>query len=232
MVFVTLTTPRQLLGSELVWRSQPVRPIPLATKAVFLLQCQQILSCHLFPWLTLHIGQDNAVDVFPLAFLNVFFGTGGEPSLNLANVNEFPSTQERSSSNSRYQDVQPHRQCHIPWDRTSELLFPCFRHNDLPIQRQDHHPQLRGCYGRCRIFISFPSYEFRTDHMELIPWRFFIYSTIWKCRFGRVCCDCAPPEPQFSYFTSVDLDIEGGGSAYYDSFVNEIRSLAAGASKK
>ncbi|KIP11453.1 carbohydrate-binding module family 5 protein [Phlebiopsis gigantea 11061_1 CR5-6] len=30
--------------------------------------------------------QDDAIDVFPLAFLNVFFGTGGEPSINLANV--------------------------------------------------------------------------------------------------------------------------------------------------
>jgi chitinase len=31
---------------------------------------------------------------------------------------------------------------------------------------------------------------------------------------------------------SVDLDIEGGGSAYYTTFVNKIRSLSAGASKK
>lgn len=30
--------------------------------------------------------QDDAIDVFPLAFLNVFFGPGGEPSLNLANT--------------------------------------------------------------------------------------------------------------------------------------------------
>lgn len=31
---------------------------------------------------------DNAIDVFPLAFLNVFFGPGGAPSLNLANVSQ------------------------------------------------------------------------------------------------------------------------------------------------
>jgi len=30
--------------------------------------------------------QDDAVDVFPIAFLNVFFGPGGAPSINLANV--------------------------------------------------------------------------------------------------------------------------------------------------
>ena len=29
---------------------------------------------------------DNSVDVIPIAFLNVFFGTGGLPSINLANV--------------------------------------------------------------------------------------------------------------------------------------------------
>ncbi|THV06084.1 glycoside hydrolase family 18 protein [Dendrothele bispora CBS 962.96] len=30
--------------------------------------------------------QDNTIDVFPLAFLNVFFGPGGAPSINLANT--------------------------------------------------------------------------------------------------------------------------------------------------
>ena len=32
--------------------------------------------------------------------------------------------------------------------------------------------------------------------------------------------------------SGVDLDIEGGSSAHYAVFVNEIRSLASGASKK
>jgi chitinase len=32
--------------------------------------------------------QDNAIDVFPIAFLNVFFGPGGAPSINLANVRD------------------------------------------------------------------------------------------------------------------------------------------------
>lgn len=30
--------------------------------------------------------QDDSIDVFPIAFLNVFFGAGGLPSLDLANV--------------------------------------------------------------------------------------------------------------------------------------------------
>lgn len=30
--------------------------------------------------------QDDVIDVLPIAFLNVFFGPGGAPSINLANV--------------------------------------------------------------------------------------------------------------------------------------------------
>ena len=36
----------------------------------------------------------------------------------------------------------------------------------------------------------------------------------------------------YASHTGVDLDIEGGSSAHYAVFVNEIRSLASGASKK
>ena len=46
-------------------------------------QCPEYLCTHVA---TFDIRQDDAIDVFPLAFLNVFFGPGGEPSLNLANV--------------------------------------------------------------------------------------------------------------------------------------------------
>lgn len=30
--------------------------------------------------------QDNTIDVFPVAFLYIFFGPGGAPVINLANV--------------------------------------------------------------------------------------------------------------------------------------------------
>lgn len=30
--------------------------------------------------------QDDAIDIIPIAFVNTFFGTGGYPVLNLANV--------------------------------------------------------------------------------------------------------------------------------------------------
>ena len=36
--------------------------------------------------LSFYCGSDSVIDAFPVAFLNVFFGTGGLPSINLANV--------------------------------------------------------------------------------------------------------------------------------------------------
>ena len=36
--------------------------------------------------LSFYCGSDSTIDAFPLAFLNVFFGAGGVPSINLANV--------------------------------------------------------------------------------------------------------------------------------------------------
>lgn len=34
----------------------------------------------------LHTFKDDAIDVVPVAFLDVFFGPGNVPSINLANV--------------------------------------------------------------------------------------------------------------------------------------------------
>ena len=42
------------------------------------LECKFSSDCHL--------KQDDIIDVIPMAFLNVFFGEGNEPSLDLANV--------------------------------------------------------------------------------------------------------------------------------------------------
>ncbi|EJD04291.1 class III chitinase [Fomitiporia mediterranea MF3/22] len=49
--------------------------------------------------LSFYCGDDSTIDAFPVAFLNVFFGTGGLPSINLANTCNptdnatFPGTQ-------------------------------------------------------------------------------------------------------------------------------------------
>lgn len=68
--------------------------------------------------------QDDAIDVIPIAFVNDFFGTGGYPILNLANV--------RASAQSRrdavilmrtHLDLQ-HYQCRVlQWHQSSQLFF-------------------------------------------------------------------------------------------------------------
>jgi hypothetical protein len=67
--------------------------------------------------------QDNNIDVFPIAFLHVFFGAGGLPSIDLANV----------STSYRYMrdlvdsspDLQRQRQPSFPWQSASQLPIPC-----------------------------------------------------------------------------------------------------------
>ena len=38
--------------------------------------------------LSYYCGSDSVINAFPVAFMNVFFGTGGYPSINLDNVGE------------------------------------------------------------------------------------------------------------------------------------------------
>ena len=45
--------------------------------------------------LSFYCGDDSTIDVFPVAFLHVFFGQGGLPSINLANVSETDSKKRR-----------------------------------------------------------------------------------------------------------------------------------------
>ena len=54
--------------------------------------------------------QDDAIDVIPVAFINDFFGTGGAPVLNLANVSlmfplAWPPTRGRSRLMGRHRFV-------------------------------------------------------------------------------------------------------------------------------
>ncbi|PPQ66111.1 hypothetical protein CVT26_010912 [Gymnopilus dilepis] len=140
---------------------------------------------------------DNAVDVFPLAFLNVFFGTGGEPSLNLANTCNptdnatFPGTELPNCSS-----------------LASDITTCQSKGKIITLS-------LGGATGG----VGFSSASQATSFAQTI-WNLFLGGSSSTRPFGSAVLD------------GVDLDIEGGGSAYYDSFVNEIRSLAAGASKK
>ncbi|KAF8898407.1 class III chitinase [Infundibulicybe gibba] len=141
--------------------------------------------------------QDNAIDVFPIAFLNVFFGTGGAPSINLANT------------------------C----NPTDNATFPGTNLANCASLATD----IQTCQGKGKIItlslggatgsVGFQSDSQATTFAQTI-WDMFLGGSSSTRPFGSAVLD------------GVDLDIEGGGSASYATFVNKIRSLASGANKK
>lgn len=74
----------QLLGSEFLW-SYSLRCRELPETNILLLPGSLSLFLLAVHETILEL-QDDSIDVFPISFLNVFFGTGGAPSINLANV--------------------------------------------------------------------------------------------------------------------------------------------------
>ncbi|KAF9056654.1 glycoside hydrolase superfamily [Panaeolus papilionaceus] len=140
---------------------------------------------------------DNAIDVFPLAFANVFFGTGGLPSLNLANT------------------------CN-PMDNAT------FSGTALP-NCQSLASDIATCQSKGKIVtlslggatgaVGFQSDSQANSFAQTI-WDLFLGGSSSTRPFGNAVLD------------GVDLDIEGGGSTYYATFVNKIRSLGAQSSKK
>ncbi|KAJ7042588.1 class III chitinase [Mycena alexandri] len=140
---------------------------------------------------------DNAIDVFPVAFVNVFFGTGGEPSMNLANTCNptdnatFPGTTLPNCS------------------KLATDITACQSKGKLVTI------SLGGATGS----VGFSSDAQGTAFAQTI-WNLFLGGTSSTRPFGTAVLD------------GVDLDIEGGGGVGYAAFVNEIRSLSAGASKR
>ncbi|KAF4622900.1 hypothetical protein D9613_001656 [Agrocybe pediades] len=140
---------------------------------------------------------DNAIDVFPMAFLNVFFGTGGLPEINLANT------------------------C----NPTDNAVFPGTQLPNCAFLAAD----IQACQAKGKIItlslggatgaVGFQSSDQATAFAQTI-WNTFLGGSSSTRPFGSAVLD------------GIDLDIEGGGSTYYDVFVNKIRSLASGASKK
>ncbi|KAI3622797.1 glycoside hydrolase family 18 protein [Moniliophthora roreri] len=141
--------------------------------------------------------QDNAIDVFPLAFLNTFFGPGGVPSINLANT------------------------CN-PVDNAT------FPGTDLP-NCASLAADIKSCQANGKVItlslggatgsVGFSSDDQATTFAQTI-WNLFLGGSSSTRPFGDAILD------------GVDLDIEGGNSDHYATFVNKIRSLASGASKK
>ncbi|KAF8203227.1 class III chitinase [Pholiota molesta] len=140
---------------------------------------------------------DDAIDVFPMAFLNVFFGTGGVPSINLANT------------------------C----NPTDSATFPGTTLPDCSSLASD----ITTCQSKGKIVtislggatgaVGFSSDAQATTFAQTI-WDLFLGGSSSTRPFGTAVLD------------GIDLDIEGGSSAYYNTFVNQIRSLSAGASKR
>ncbi|PBL00884.1 class III chitinase [Armillaria gallica] len=140
---------------------------------------------------------DDAIDVFPLAFLNVFFGTGGLPSINLANT------------------------C----NNVDNTTFPGTALPDCSLLATD----IATCQAKGKIVTlslggATGSVGFSSDAQAVqfanTIWNLFLGGTSDTRPFGSAILD------------GVDLDIEGGTSSSYPAFVNELRTLATGASKR
>ncbi|PBK77093.1 class III chitinase [Armillaria solidipes] len=140
---------------------------------------------------------DDAIDVFPLAFLNVFFGTGGLPSINLANT------------------------C----NNVDNTTFPGTTLPDCSLLATD----IATCQAKGKIVTlslggATGSVGFSSDAQAVqfanTIWNLFLGGTSDTRPFGSAILD------------GVDLDIEGGTSSSYPAFVNELRTLATGASKR
>ncbi|PIL35449.1 hypothetical protein GSI_02176 [Ganoderma sinense ZZ0214-1] len=141
--------------------------------------------------------QDDTIDTIPLAFVNVFQGAGGLPSLNMANI------------------------CSPAGD-------PAFAGTELPdcsfLASQIQTCQSKGktvtlSLGGATGLSTFSSASQATAFGDTI-WNLFLGGSSSTRPFGSAVLD------------GVDLDIEGGNTMYYDSFINRIRTLAQGSSKK
>ncbi|KAH9944983.1 glycoside hydrolase [Epithele typhae] len=141
--------------------------------------------------------QDDSIDAFPVAFLNVYFGAGGLPSMDLANI------------------------CNM----NDDAVFPGTTMPDCSFLASD----IEFCQSKGKIVTlslggatgaaGFTSDQQASNFGDTI-WNLYLGGSSSTRPFGTAVLD------------GIDLDIEGGSTQYYASFVNRIRTLAAGASKK
>ncbi|KAI0715837.1 glycoside hydrolase [Cerioporus squamosus] len=141
--------------------------------------------------------QDDSIDTIPLAFLNVFFGAGGAPSIDLANI------------------------CNA----VDDSVFPGTSLPDCSFLASD----IEFCQSKGKIVTlslggatgaaSFSSDAQASAFGDTI-WNMFLGGSSSTRPFGAAVLD------------GIDLDIEGGGTTYFATFINRIRTLAAGSPKK
>lgn len=139
---------------------------------------------------------DDSVDTIPLAFLFTFFGPGGQPILDFANIcgqggNTFPGT----------------------------ALADCsFMASDIK-KCQANGKLITLSLGGATANVGFDSADQAAGFANTI-WNMFLGGNGGMRPFGSAVLD------------GVDLDIENGSAAHYDTFVNTLRSLAQGAPKR
>lgn len=101
----------------------------------------------------------------------------------------------------------------------------------MSSEGENYHSESGGGYWLCWIPIGQPSFNFCTNYLGHVFGRLLVNPPLWECRPRWVRCPSAILEFT-AEITRIDLDIEGGGSTSYATFVNKIRSLSSGASKK
>ncbi|KAG9223083.1 hypothetical protein CCMSSC00406_0000228 [Pleurotus cornucopiae] len=144
-----------------------------------------------------YFDPDDSIDVFPISFLNVFFGTGGAPSINLANTCN-------NVDNATFPGTSLPNCASLAVD-----IATCQSKGKIITL------SLGGATGS----VGFQSDSQATTFAQTI-WDMFLGGNSATRPFGSAVLD------------GIDLDIEGGNSAGYAAFINKIRSLSSGSSKK
>ncbi|KAI1796943.1 glycoside hydrolase [Ganoderma leucocontextum] len=141
--------------------------------------------------------QDDTIDTIPLAFVNVFNGAGGLPSLNMANT------------------CNPSSGTNFPGTELPNCQF---------LASQIKACQAKGklitlSFGGATGAASFSSASDATAFGDTV-WNLFFGGSSSTRPFGTAVLD------------GVDIDVEGGSTTYYDSFITRIRTLSNGSGKK
>ncbi|KAJ7630611.1 glycoside hydrolase family 18 protein [Roridomyces roridus] len=144
---------------------------------------------------------DSAIDVFPIAFVNGFFSTGGEPTMNLANT------------------------C----NPTDNATFPgTLLPNCASLAADIQTCQSKGKLVTISLGGATGGVGFASDAQATT-----FADTIWNLYLDHLAGGSSSTRPfGNAVLDGVDLDIEQGANTGYAAFVNEIRRLSSGASKK
>ncbi|KAF8971508.1 glycoside hydrolase superfamily [Flammula alnicola] len=139
---------------------------------------------------------DDTIDAIPLAFLYIFFGKGGMPVIDFANIcsqgsNNFPGT---------------------------DLADCSFMASDIQ-KCQAKGKIVTLSLGGATAQVGFSSDSQAASFAHTI-WNMFLGGNGPMRPFGSAVLD------------GVDLDIENGSSAHYNTFVNTLRSLAQNGKKQ